>query len=230
MMTDEELQAAREPTWFLDADSPEIKAFAAEAVGDETDPTKQAVKLFYAVRDGSWYSPYTVTDDPADYRASALADRQAMFCVPKAILLTAAARSVGIPARLGFADVRNHLNSDKLRARMGTDLFMYHGYTALYLDGRWLKVTPAFNAELCERFGVRPLEFDGTEDALFHEFTDDGTRHMEYVRYRGEFDDMPFDEIMDNYRSQYGALMNDGAGPSSPDAGRGTGDRFDRPT
>ena len=82
----------------------------------------------------------------------------------------------GIPARLGFADVRNHLASEKLLARLGTDLFVFHGFTEFWLAGRWVKATPAFNIELCERFGVRPLEFDGRSDALFHEYSADGPR------------------------------------------------------
>jgi transglutaminase-like putative cysteine protease len=218
----QDLSGALAATGFVDADAPEVVAFASEAVGDVTDPVEHAVRLFYAVRDGIWYSPYTITDDPADYRAGAIAGMNATFCVPKAVLLAAAARAVGIPARVGFADVRNHLTSEKLRRKMGTDLFMWHGYTALYLDGHWLKVTPAFNVELCDLFGVRPLEFDGTEDALFHEFTTGGERHMEYVRYRGEFDDLPFDEMMGDFRKHYAGMLE----PATTDTDGG--DRFSR--
>jgi len=206
---DEELRPYLEPGDFVDSGSEQVRRFAAGAVGYAADPREQAVRLFYAVRDGIWYSPWTITTNPENYRASAVAGMEAAYCVPKAVLLTAAARAVGIPARLGFADVRNHLTSEKLRRWMGTDLFLYHGYTAVHLEGRWLKVTPAFNAELCERFGVYPLEFDGTSDALFHEFTPGGDRHMEYVRYRGEYADLPFEEIMDAFGRHYGDDMLD---------------------
>ncbi|TDN01848.1 transglutaminase, partial [Lactobacillus crispatus] len=127
------------------------------------------------------YDPYAVSLSEADYRASKILKTPSAFCVPKAILLTAAMRAAGIPAAIGFADVRNHLNSPKLTELMGTDLFIYHGYVALWLDRKMFKVTPAFNMELCERFGVRPLIFDGTADALFHEFDTSDHRHMEYV-------------------------------------------------
>jgi transglutaminase-like putative cysteine protease len=196
------------PAEFIDSDAPEVIAFTQAAVGGETDPTRKAVRLFYAVRDAIWYSPWAVTDDPADYRASSVVGMNATFCVPKAVLLTAAARAAGIPARFGFADVRNHLTSEKLQQAMGTDLFIYHGYTALYLDGRWLKVTPAFNLELCQQFNVVPLEFDGTADALFHEFNAEGARHMEYVRYRGEFDDLPYEEMIGAFRAEFPAMIN----------------------
>jgi transglutaminase-like putative cysteine protease len=119
------------------------------------------------------------------------------------VLLTAAARAAGIPARLGFADVRNHLQSERLAAVMKTDLFVYHGFSVLWIDGRWLKASPAFNAALCARFGVAPLEFDGRSDALLHAYTGDGRRHMEYVQDRGTRQDLPLDEILAAYAEHY---------------------------
>jgi transglutaminase-like putative cysteine protease len=133
------------------------------------------------------------------------------------VLLCAAARAVGLTARLGFADVRNHLNSEKLRERLGgTDLFVWHGYTEFFLDGRWVKVTSAFNIELCERFGVMPLEFDGEHDALLHPFTADGRQHMEYVRERGSFDELPLDEILEEFRATYPLMFEHCADSADP--------------
>jgi hypothetical protein len=68
------------------------------------------------------------------------------------------------------------------------------------------KVTPAFNTELCERFGVRQLIFDGKSDALFHEFDTNSHRHMEYVRDRGWFADPPIGELLGEFRSTYPKL------------------------
>ena len=145
-----------EPTWFVDSDAPVVVDYARDAVGGTTDPVEQAVALFARVRDGIWYDPFVASADPVAYRASTVAASSANWCVPKAVLLTAAARALGIPARLGFADVRNHLQTPRLREKMGgVDEFVYHGYTDLLLDGRWVKATPAFNKELCARFGVR---------------------------------------------------------------------------
>jgi transglutaminase-like putative cysteine protease len=202
------------PTWFLDCDNPEVSRRAERLCAGAADDRERAVRLFYAVRDRLRYDPYSITADPADYRASAIARRQCAYCIPKAVLLTALARSVGLPARLGFADVRNHLASPKLLAQLGTDLFVFHGYTEFWLAGRWVKATPAFNIGLCERFGVRPLEFDGTTDSVFHEFSADGRRHMEYVAERGSFADLPFDEIIRAFAEHYGDF-----------AARGTDDR-----
>jgi transglutaminase-like putative cysteine protease len=197
-----------QPTAFLDSDHEGVRAFTAAAVGDATTDREKASRLFTAVRDRVWYDPYTVSEDPAHYRASHVLETGRAYCVPKAVLLTAVCRAAGIPARLGFADVRNHLQTETLRARMGgTDLFVYHGYSAILIDGKWLKATPAFNSELCARFGVPPVEFDGEHHALMHAFTANGTQHMEYVRDRGVFDDLPLTEILDALRVTYGPMI-----------------------
>jgi len=201
--TTEDLRRCTAPTTFVDSDHPDVVAFARDKAGGAIGAAA-ATRLFYAVRDGIRYDPYAVSNDPADYRASSIVHRTAAFCTPKAILLAASARASGIPARLGFADVRNHLQSEKLRERMGTDLFVFHGYAELWLQGRWLKVTPAFNAALCERFGVAPLDFDGTNDAIFQAFAADGRRYMEYVRDRGSYEDLPLDEMLATLRDAYG--------------------------
>ena len=89
---------------------------------------------------------------------------------------------------------------------MGTDLFAWHGYAELLVGNRWFKLSTAFNIELCERFGVEVLEFDGTADALMHPYDRAGNRHMEYVRQRGSYDDLPFDEILATFAEVYGGL------------------------
>lgn len=211
------------PTWFLDADDPEVVEFAAVATADADGPLARAVALFHAVRDGIRYDPYNISYEPEAFRASSVARSSSNWCVPKSILLAAAARSIGIPARLGFADVRNHLTSDKLSATMGTDLFAWHGYAELFVPDRsgtprWFKLSTAFNIELCDRFGVRVLEFDGTDDALMHPYDRSGNRHMEYVRQRGSFDDLPLDEIMRDFAAIYGTAFGDTARFGSAEA------------
>lgn len=195
-------------TAFVDSSSPEVRAFVSRSLDGAQDvsPTGKAIRLFEAVRDRIKYNPFDVGTSEDDYRASQIAGKPSNYCVPKAILLAAALRAANIPAAVGFADVRNHLNSPKLAELMGTDLFIYHGYVALWLDGRMFKVTPAFNTELCERFGVKQLIFDGKSDALFHEFDTNSQRHMEYVRDRGWFADPPIGELLREFRSTYPKL------------------------
>lgn len=200
-----DLEQYLRPGHYVDSDAPEVTAYAREAIGGAREPVERAVRLFDAVRDGIWYDPFVVTTNPADYRASAVVSSRGNWCVPKAVLLTAAARAVGIPARLGFADVRNHLQTPRLRERMGgVDDFVYHGYSDLYLDGRWVKATPAFNAELCARFGVAPIAFDGRSDALLHEYSADGSAYMEYGRDRGVHVDLPLADLLETFRATYG--------------------------
>ncbi len=205
------------PTWFVDCDHPAVAAHAAATVAGASSDAERAVRLFYAVRDEVRYDPYLVGDDPATYRASAVLAGRRAYCIPKAVLLTALGRAAGVPTRLGFADVRNHLASAKLLALMGADVFAFHGFVEFWLSERWVKATPAFNIELCERFGVRPLEFDGEHDSLFHEFSVDGRQHMEYVRDRGSFADLPFALIMETFDALYGPGYAKAAASRAPD-------------
>lgn len=193
---------------FVDVDHPAVRRFVDAVLSEagldsSASDTSRAVALFTAVRDRYRYDPYSISRDPDDYRAGAVAGGSQSWCVPKATLLTAAARAVGIPARVGFADVKNHLQSQRLRERMGTDLFLWHGYSVLWLGDRWLKVSPAFNRELCERFGTRVLEFDGRSDALLHEFDNNGHRHMEYINHRGVYRDIPLVPIFATFDRYY---------------------------
>ena len=190
------------PGKYIDSDHPAVREFAAAHARGESD-LERAVSLYYAVRDGIRYNPFLDFSQDAAYRASSTLERGEGFCVGKSALLAACARAIGIPARVGFADVKNHLTTPRLRERMGTDLFIYHGYCELFLEGKWVKATPVFNRELCRRFRVKPLEFDGREDSIFHPFDEDDRRHMEYVRDHGSFADVPAERIQREFRAYY---------------------------
>jgi len=194
------------PTPTIDSDHPAVEAYARERAGGAGDAVKAAVRLFYAVRDDLRYDPYGVGIDADSMRASrALAARRG-WCVSKAALLVACCRSLGIPARMGFADVRNHLSTARMRETMRTDVFYWHGYASIRLGERWLKATPAFNRELCEKFGLLPLEWDGLGDSLYHPFDREGRRHMEYLRDHGEFADIPLERLRETWLREYAAL------------------------
>lgn len=191
------------PTFFIDSDHENIIAFSSRHAGDSNDPVKKAVSIFYAVRDRIRYDPYDIPIDKEGFKASRVLAKGSGFCVSKAVLLAACLRAQSIPARLGFADVKNHLTTPKLKAKMGTDLFKWHGYTDVFLEEQWVKATPTFNLSLCLNFGVKPLEFDGRQDSVFHSFDTDGRRHMEYVEDHGHFADLPWKKMMAAYRSAY---------------------------
>ena len=213
-------------TSSLDFDHPAVAAFTARAAGSGT-ARERAQRLYYAVRDGIRYDPYAFHVAPEWLTASRTLEAGAGWCVPKAILLAACCRASGIPARLGFADVKNHLATERLLQLMDIDLFVWHGYVSLFLEGRWVKATPAFNIEMCRRFDVLPLEFDGTADSLLHPYDARGQRHMEYVRDRGVFDDLPYEAIAADMHAAYPRLI--AAVESRKIAGRFETDPLERP-
>ncbi len=191
------------PTFYIDSDHPKIIEFAkANCKKTDTDLQK-AVQLNLAVRDGIRYNPYTLEPAKEAMKASFVLERGEGYCVAKAVLLAACVRSLNIPARLGFADVQNHLNTKRLKKLMETDTFIYHGYTEIYLNDKWVKATPAFNLELCNNFNVKPLEFDGINDSVFHPFDKSGNRHMEYVKDHGTFADLPWERIITESKALY---------------------------
>lgn len=192
------------PTSIIDSDHPSVCAYATKVVMGSSDPIEQAKRLFLAVRDGVRYDPYTPFHRAGDYRASSVLKRGRAFCVPKASLLCALGRTSGIPSRVGFATVRNHLVTKQLAEMMGTDLFVYHGFVEFYLEGIWVKATPAFNAELCHRHHVVPLEFNGREDAMFQAYNLENRKFMEYVEDLGIYSDIPVDAIVKGFKRVYG--------------------------
>jgi transglutaminase-like putative cysteine protease len=209
------------PTAQLDSDHPAIIAFArTHAAGD--DVRSRAVSLYLAVRDGFRYDPYRIDLSARGMRASTVLEIGIGWCVTKGALLTAAARAAGIPARLGFADVRNHLSTERLRQTMKTDLFIWHGYVEMWIDEAWRKCTPAFNLTLCERFGLLPLDWDGHGDSLYHPYDRAGNRHMEYVHERGTFDDLPLARIAADFEATYPGMAMIGRADFEADVRRET--------
>lgn len=195
------------PTRFLNYQHPAVQEFVNAAIGNADTPRDKAVRLYYAVRDGIRYDPYRFRMEPEVFEASTTVREKAAYCVPKALLYAACLRAVGIPARPGFADVRNHLTTQRLLEVTGTDVFSWHGYVAVLLDDRWVKATPAFNIEMCRRFNVLPLEFDGSADSLMHPYNALQQRHMEYVKQHGEFDDLPYERLVEEMLRDYPQLI-----------------------
>lgn len=190
-------------TKYFDYNEPSVVKFVADTVGSEKNLTKNIINLYYRVRDGYRYNPYLVSDGPQSVQASYCLKKGQGYCLTKAVLLGACARYLNVPSRLGLADVKNHLASPDLIKWLGTDLFIMHGFIEMYLDGKWVKATPAFNKELCEKFGVKPLEFDGVNDSVFQEFTDGGQKYMQFVHQHGTFDDVPIKLIGEAWAKNY---------------------------
>lgn len=195
------------PTFYMDFDNPIVAEFARSRTEGAGTDVEKAVRLFYAVRDEIRYDPYAFALDRRAFKASSTLSEMVGWCVEKGAVMAACCRAVGIPARLGYADVRNHLTTKTLADLMGTNLFTYHGYVELWLNGHWIKVTPVFDIALCEKFGVKTQEFDGTGDSLFQEYNKAGQRHMEYEHDHGPYTDIPVQEIIDDFDSRYEKWM-----------------------
>lgn len=205
------MQEFLEPGRFIDSDHPLVVEFAERHRGDARDPLAEAVSLYYAVRDGIRYNPYSFGPDREHLKASQALQDGESYCVPKALLLAACARHCSIPARIGLADVRNHLATPRLLEILRSEVFAMHGYTELYLRGRWVKATPAFNRELCAAFDVEPLAFDGLHDSVFHPYNQQGERYMEYLADHGQFADLPEALFFGHLQRSYPHLFEAGS-------------------
>lgn len=196
-------------TRFINSDHPSIIKFANESLIQATDSdTEKVIQLYMAVRDLIPYDPYRIDLTEQGMRASTTIENGYGWCVPKSLLLTAMCRAIGIPARMGFADVRNHLSTRRLTEFLGTDIYYWHSYTSIFLNDKWVKATPAFDKTLCEKANIQPLDFNGEEDSIFHPYDKTGNLHMEYVNYRGEYPDLPYSEIVSCYHEHYPNMSN----------------------
>lgn len=198
-----------EPAEYVDSEHP-VVAGRARAIAAGAAPRDAAVAIFRFVRDLRYSAPDF--DRLDSFRASDLLERGGGYCVPKACAFVALARALGIPARLAFADVTNHLASPKTLALMGGRLFAWHGYAEIKLGGVWLKASPTFDAPLCARMGVPALEFDGRRHAHLQAYDGEGRRFMRYERLHGVFHDVPARflarEMPRRYPTAYAAIRD----------------------
>lgn len=195
------------PTDIIDSDSSLIRGKARELIGDGGSDRQKSIALYYFVRDQIRHNPYAPGWEREHHRASTTLERGDGFCVQKSILLAALARASGIPARIGFADVRDHRLSPRFRDMIGGgNLLIWHGYAELHIDGRWVHASPAYDLGVCRRRGFVPVEFDGASDAKDPPFDLEGRPHVEYVTDHGQYADFPWEAIVD-YRKAYVAKI-----------------------
>jgi len=203
----EQMEKYLQPTQGIDSDNVVIKQKAEDLTRDQKTSAEKAITLFYWVRDQIKYTPIVPDEIFDEYRASDTLRREKGFCVEKASLLAAFSRAAGIPARLHLADIRNHLISERLMEVMQTNLFACHGYCEMYIKEDWVKATPAFDEIMCQENRIKPVEFDGKQDAIFHSHNLDGELHIEYVKDRGYFEHVPLDYMMTTFEEIYGPEM-----------------------
>jgi transglutaminase-like putative cysteine protease len=200
------MQEYLQPTEFLNFNDKIVRDFAEQHAIGETDIEK-AINLYLAVRDGFQYNPYVLDLRREGLQASDLLKRNRGYCVEKAVLLSACARAVGIPSRLSFYIVKNHIATGKLEEILKSNELVFHGASEMFLEGKWVKCTPAFNINLCKYLGVEPLEFDGKSDSIFQEYDHKGNVFMKYIHDYGAFDDLPYELYLAEIKQHYPHIL-----------------------
>ena len=200
------------PTYFFDFEDESVQKLVAEFKTDTLSEKEKAVRLYLKIRDGWRYNAYHISFEKSKFRASHIAQKSDGHCIDKAILLTAGLRALGIPARIHFAKVKNHIAVERLTEMFGTNELTPHGMVDVFLNGKWVKASPAFNASLCDKCEVAPLDFDGEQDSIFQEYNREGKEFMEYLEDYGHFEDVPFDFILQNMKEHYPMVAEQLAG------------------
>lgn len=187
-------------TVFLDFKEPSFDVFTQQ-INKDQDTTALAIDLYYLVRDTFLYDPYHLDLTEDGLKASNVLKKRRAWCVEKSSVLAACARKFGIPSRMGYAIVTNHIGVEKLTLLLRREEIVFHGYVELYLNNKWVKCTPAFDERICKMSGVTPLDWDGKTDSLFQEF-EKGQRFMEYKHFYGDFADVPM-ALMNSEMKKY---------------------------
>ncbi|MBW1296542.1 transglutaminase-like domain-containing protein [Aquimarina litoralis] len=193
-------------TYYYDYQSEDIQNLIKEFNNDDLSTKEKAVELYLKVRDEWRYDPYHIRLKKEAYKASELVKRSSGHCLDKSIILIAGLRGLGIPARIHLAKVKNHIGVERLIEKFGTNELTPHGMINVFLNGKWLKASPAFNKALCEKCNVAPLEFNGEEDSMFQEYDNQGGIFMEYIEDYGHFEDLPHDFILNNIKEHYSEI------------------------
>lgn len=200
-MEDSYLQSS----FYLDYENSIIQDIVANFRHLNTEQEK-IEQLYLFVRDNWRYNAYNIGLTANHFKASTIAKKKDGHCVDKSILYIACLRALNIPARLRLAKVSNHIAIEKLIEKLGSNEIAPHGLTEVFYNGNWVKCSPAFNKELCDKFQVDVLDFNGTEDSVFQEFNNKDQKFMTYLEDYGSFEDVPLDFIKKTFQENYPKL------------------------
>lgn len=195
------------PTYYFDFDNDLIQNLISEVKKDDSK-NNQAIRIYTKIRDEWLYDPYHISFSKQKYSASHIAQKTTGNCVEKSILLIACLRALNIPARLHLGKVKNHIAVERLEEKFGTNELTPHGMVNVFLNNEWLKMSPAFNATLCEKFNVEPLEFDGYTNSYLQQYNTQGDLFIEYLEDYGHFNDVPLKFMIENLKTHYPHIFN----------------------
>jgi hypothetical protein len=139
------LAAYTDPSPFIESDDPAIVSLAQGIVGDEQDPVAAAQKLVDWVTTQLDKEPSLTVPSAREVAKSRRGD-----CNEHAVLLTALARAVGIPARVVAGTVYGDFGS-------GDEGFYYHAWSELWL-GSWVSADAVFGQMPADATHVKLLE------------------------------------------------------------------------
>ncbi|WP_321307611.1 transglutaminase family protein [Marinifilum fragile] len=198
------------PSYYFDFESDVIQKLISAFKDDRISDKEKAIGMYLKVRDNWRYDPYTISLAKESFRASFIAQKSTGNCVEKSILLIACLRALGLPARLHLGKVKNHIAVERLTEKYRSNELTPHGMLNVYLNHKWLKLSPAFNKSLCEKFKVAPLDFDGENNSFLQQFNSEGSLFMEYTADYGHFEDVPLDFMKRNIKEHYPHIFDTG--------------------
>ena len=202
-----DLELYLNPGHYTDSNHPAVIEYVQSKTKELDSIENKIIALYKSVRDDFRYYPYHLILKPEALKASHLLTKEYGYCVEKSNLFAACMRVLCVPSKLCFANVRNHLATDRVEAYLKTDLMVFHGFVEIFLKDKWIKVTPVFDTSICERLGVSVLEFDCIEDSIFQESDKSGNPFMIYEHYYGSFSDLPFELFVSELRRHYPHLF-----------------------
>ncbi len=208
-MNEPALESFLEPAPGVQCEPREVFDLARQVARGSANDVEAAGRLFVYVRDTVRYSVRVPFEPMEEYQALNTLARGKGYCVQKAALLCALARALGIPARLGFADIRNFQFPEELTGLIGDNVLTYHCFTEWFLGGQWYKATPAFDAALSAQRGWRVVEFAPGQDLLLPATTLEGRPHIQYLAQRGWRHGVPLEEMMANWIEELGRARMD---------------------
>ena len=194
-------------TATLNFENEAFRTFLASSHVD-SGSKENLIKWYTFVRDYFIYDPYHLDLRPEQLNAVSILKKRRAWCVEKAVVFVAGCRALGVPARLGFGIVQNHIGVEKLEKYLGRKEIVFHGYAEVHLNDKWIKCTPAFDRRICAINKTETLNWDGENDSLFQEFSGDD-KFMEYLHFYGEFEDIPFELMHSEMKKFYPALFSD---------------------
>ncbi len=192
-----------QPTYYLDFKDNVIQHIISDFNTLTISDKEKSIDIYTKVRDQWKYNPYNISLSKENFKASIIAKKPTGNCVEKSILLIACLRALGIPARLHLGKVKNHIAAERLIEKFGSNELTPHGMVNVYLDGKWLKMSPAFNRSLCKKFNVAPLDFDGENNSFLQHYNSEGNLFMEYIEDYGHFEDIPLEFMKENIKKHY---------------------------